>query len=96
MAPTPSTPPVDNSQLFLRLIFLVISALFLVMTGIGGFTAKHLIDQVDGISASLSDIKTDIAVEKATQTQRDARISNIETFIYGKTPPQTPPVVTAR
>lgn len=78
------SPQPDSNQVFIKLIFLVLSALFLVMTSIGGFTASHVISQVDGIAESMNQVKTDIAVGKAQEQQRDARIANIENFIYSQ------------
>lgn len=91
-APTQSLPTstIESNQLILKLIFLVITALFAVMTGIGGWTASYLISHFDTVAIQVGEVKTDIAVEKAVQTQRDARLTNIETFIYSGPKPKKP------
>lgn len=72
----------NGDKLVLKLILMVVSALFLVMTAIGGFTATHLIGQVDEIQKNTANLTTSMEVEKETQKQRDIRLSNIETFMY--------------
>jgi hypothetical protein len=66
-----------------KLTSLMLTALFIVMTAITGFTATHLISQVDDIQRNVSILATEIQVQKEAQKERDVRLTNIESFIYG-------------
>jgi hypothetical protein len=59
-------PDTDSNNLFLKLIFWTLAALFAVMTAIGGFAATHLISEVDSIHAEMDMMHTQVSTDSAT------------------------------
>lgn len=66
----------------LKLIFWLLAAMFAVMTSIGGFSAMHLITEVDDIHAELNNVKvqveSDAVGEKFFRDDVILRIERIE------------------
>ncbi len=61
-----------------KLIFALLGAVFVVMTGIGGATASHMVAQNDEIITRLSKIEATIAVEDVYNKDLERRIDSIE------------------
>ena len=66
----------------MRLIFWLLAAMFAVMTGIGGFSAMHLITEVDAIHTELGNVKvqveSDAVGERFFRDDITLRIERIE------------------
>lgn len=76
-----------NGNGVLKLIFAILAALFAVMTSIGGFTASHLIGQVDNISSGLTDLKVKVDTQSTAneiyRLSMENRLQRIEKKLDG-------------
>lgn len=68
--------------LAVKILIMIIGALFTVMTAIGGFTAAHLINQSDELSVRITLVQTQLAANEVARQNLDARLSRIETLLY--------------
>lgn len=75
MIPGPSDP---SRKLITQLIFALLSAMFVVMTAIGGATASHMVTQNDDILKQLSEIRSDLSAEHEANRDMERRIQLLE------------------
>lgn len=68
----------------LKLIFWILSGLFVIMTTIGGATANRMLGQSDSMIKSLSDIQVDQAAQKVFIQDLERRMSTLEQLYYRK------------
>jgi hypothetical protein len=64
------------------LIFWLLGALFVVMTGIGGATASHMVQQNDEILRRVSNIEASQAADEAERKDQERRIESIERKLF--------------
>lgn len=68
----------EDRALAVKILLLIVGALFVVMTGIGGFTAAHLVAQIDDLSARLTQIQSSAAANDVTMKDQELRLGRIE------------------
>ena len=67
-----------GTGLAIKIMMMIIGALFVVMTSIGGFTASHLISDVDEMNSRLTNVQTQLAASEVARADQSARLSRIE------------------
>lgn len=66
----------DESELFTKLIFWLLAALFTIMTGIGGATAVHLVSELDSVHSDVIDMRIQFNTNQATSTVQRISMEN--------------------
>jgi len=68
----------EQEHLAIKLLLMIVSALFVVMTTIGGFTAAHLINQSDELSVRMTVVQTQLATQEVERQDAERRLRRIE------------------
>ncbi len=71
----------DDKGLAIKILLLIVGALFVVMTGIGGFTAAHIVAQSDDLNTRLTSIQAQLAAEDVVRKDFDLRLVRIENLL---------------
>lgn len=70
-----------DESLALKILLMLVGALFVAMTGIGGFTAAHLIGQADDLNTRITLVQTQIAASDVARQDIDLRLKRIEMLL---------------
>lgn len=68
----------STEALLFKLIFAILSAMFVVMTAIGGATASHMITQNDDIIKRLSSMEAESAAQQVYRLDLERRLDTLE------------------
>ena len=67
-----------NEAIALRLLLMLVGALFVIMTGIGGFTAAHLVSQTDDLNTRITNLQAQVAASEVSRQDTSLRLTRIE------------------
>lgn len=70
-----------GSTLAIKILLMIVGALFIVMTSIGGFTASHLISDVDEMNTRLTTVQSELSATEVQRADQAARLSRIEAIM---------------
>jgi hypothetical protein len=71
----------EDKGLAIKVLMMIVGALFIVMTSIGGFTAAHIISQADDTQARLTGIQAQLAAEDVVRKDFELRLVRIENLL---------------
>ena len=63
---------------YLKLIFWILGVMTVLMTGIGGSAASHLVGQVDVLSTQVSSMQVQLAESEEARRNTERRLLSIE------------------